>query len=160
MWSVALAETVLLVNLTSSETEQPPLEIVHLNIFSPKFNELIVASCWAELLIIPDPLNILHAPVPAPGSSASITCESIQIVRSIPAYTGNELLFTVTWSSDTQIPLVIVQVKTVVEPTSTVTCVSNCVGCTIIAVPLKVDHTPVPTIGELPRRVVVWLQIS
>jgi hypothetical protein len=106
----------------------------------------------------PDPLTVLHDPVPAvgvlPASVVLVRLQSVDPVWSVPAFAvvGFWLKVTVTSSVEAvQGGLLIVQRNTYVVPAVPENGLSGFAGAlTVPPDPLTMLHDPVPDAGELP----------
>jgi hypothetical protein len=82
---------------TSSEDVQELLAMVHRNVYdAPAVPEKFGVALFASLILPPDPLLIVHVPVPIEGVFPErvtvVNPQVTELVISVPAFAGNEAL--------------------------------------------------------------------
>jgi len=135
-----------LVIVTSAKSEHKFLTIVHLKIFSPVLKLLTVVLLSDGWAIIPVPDNLVHVPIPVPGSLADKVLVVPQTALSLPV-DAVTALFVIIISSDNEQsipPVLFVTVHWNVLPSGVnpLTLVLAAVASAIVPPPAVLIHKP------------------
>jgi hypothetical protein len=136
--------------------------IDHLKILAPSERLLTVEAGLAGSAIVPPPLTTLQFPVPITGVLPARVAVDVQIVWLDPASAVVGGLNTVMVRSSVeaaQVPLLVVQRRTLAPKPRPVTAEAGLADVVMIAVPETTVQFPVPVVGVLAASVLELVQM-
>lgn len=146
------------VMVTSLVEVQVPLVIVQRKVFGPVPRPVTVELGLEGSVIVPDPLTLLHVPVPVAGALPPRVAEVPHTLCAGPALAAvgaPDCVMTTSAVEAAQGALAMVQRKVLAPGPRSVTAEVGLVGLVMVPDPLTLVHVPVPDTGVFPASVTV-----